>query len=75
MLRGLLRSGVQVSAKDKIGDVDPRAEPAHCYRVSDKALAVGGGVLEAVMGFLTGRIVVGAALTEGCRAENVTALG
>jgi len=54
VLRGLLRSGAQVSAKDKIGDVDPRAEPAHCYRVSDKALAVGGGVLEAVMGFLTG---------------------
>jgi xanthine dehydrogenase accessory factor len=54
VLRGLIRSGVQVSAHMKIGDVDPRAESVHCYRVSDKSLAVGGGVLEAVLSFLTG---------------------
>ena len=33
----------------KSGDVDPRCELAHCFTVSDKALAVGGGVLEAVL--------------------------
>lgn len=54
VLRGLVRHGVWVSANCKIGDVDPRAEPAHCYRVSDKSLAIGGGVLEAAMSFLTG---------------------
>jgi xanthine dehydrogenase accessory factor len=33
----------------KIGDVDPRDDPRYCYLVSDKALAVGGGVLEAIL--------------------------
>ena len=29
----------------KVGDVDPRAEVEHCFTISDKARAVGGGVL------------------------------
>ena len=33
----------------KIGDVDPRSDPAACWEISDKALAVGTGVLEAVL--------------------------
>jgi xanthine dehydrogenase accessory factor len=33
----------------KIGDVDPRARREHCFTVSDKSLAIGGGVLEAVL--------------------------
>jgi xanthine dehydrogenase accessory factor len=33
----------------KIGDVDPRAQREHCFTVSDKALAIGGGALEAVL--------------------------
>jgi xanthine dehydrogenase accessory factor len=33
----------------KIGDVDPRDDPAACYLVSDKSLAIGGGVLEAIL--------------------------
>ena len=33
----------------KIGDLDPRAEPRYCWEISDKALAVGGGVLEALL--------------------------
>ena len=37
----------------KSGDVDPRCELFHCYTISDKALAVGGGALEAVL-HLTG---------------------
>ena len=49
VLRGLLRSGVTVQQGVKIGDVDPRAERAHCFTVSDKSLAVGGGVLEAIL--------------------------
>lgn len=53
ILRGLVRSGMWVYAGLKIGDIDPRAEPAHCFTVSDKALAIGGGVLEVVMTFLT----------------------
>ena len=52
VLRGLVRSGLQVSKGLKIGDVDPRAESGHCFLVSDKSLAIGGGVLEAILGFL-----------------------
>ena len=33
------------------GDIDPRGERAFCDTVSDKASAVGGGVLEAIMHF------------------------
>ncbi len=49
VLRGLVRPGVRVTAGLKIGDIDPRAEPAHCYLVSEKALAIAGGVLEAIL--------------------------
>ena len=48
-LRGLVREGLPVTAGMKIGDVDPRAEEAHCFTVSDKSLAIGGGVLEAAL--------------------------
>src|SRR5680860_1505589 len=47
ILRGLLRSGIRVTEGFKVGDVDPRAQFQHCHTVSDKALSVGGGVLEA----------------------------
>jgi xanthine dehydrogenase accessory factor len=48
-LRGLVREGLAVDAGMKVGDVDPRAEQAHCFTVSDKSLAIGGGALEAVL--------------------------
>lgn len=47
VLRGILRSGLPVTLGFKVGDVDPRAAREHCFTVSDKALAVAGGVLEA----------------------------
>lgn len=49
MLRGLLPEGVPVHKGMKSGDVDPRGEQADCTTASDKALAVGGGVLEAIL--------------------------
>jgi len=49
MVRGLGRDGLQVSSGMKIGDIDPRLDPELCRLVSDKSLAVAGGVLEAVM--------------------------
>src|SRR5207302_464800 len=52
VLRGLLHDGLTVAAGLKVGDVDPRAEREHCFAISDKSLAVGGGVLEAVMSLL-----------------------
>jgi xanthine dehydrogenase accessory factor len=49
ILRGLIHSGVWVPAGTKIGDVDPRALPVHCKQISDKAYAIAGGVLEAIL--------------------------
>ncbi|MBE7003074.1 MAG: EF2563 family selenium-dependent molybdenum hydroxylase system protein [Ruminococcaceae bacterium] len=49
VLRGLLADGVRVKRGMKSGDVDPRGEADYCALVSDKALSVAGGVLEAVL--------------------------
>ena len=49
ILRGILPDGTPVHKGMKAGDVDPRCEEAHCFCASDKALAVGGGVLEAIL--------------------------
>ena len=49
VLRGLVHPKVWASAGLKIGDIDPRGDPSHCYSISDKALSVAGGVLEAIM--------------------------
>jgi xanthine dehydrogenase accessory factor len=49
VLRGLIRPGIEVRRGLKIADVDPRGEREHCFSVSDKARAVAGGVLEAIL--------------------------
>lgn len=49
VLRGLIRSGIQVEAGLKIGDIDPTGEVERCFTVSDKSLSIGGGVLEAIL--------------------------
>lgn len=48
-LRGLLADSTPVHKGMKAGDVDPRGEAAYCRFASDKALAVGGGALEAIL--------------------------
>lgn len=49
VLRGLVHPQVAVTPGFKIGDLDPRGEVSHCFTISDKSLAVGGGVLEAIL--------------------------
>jgi xanthine dehydrogenase accessory factor len=49
VLRGIIRDGIHVTKDMKIGDIDPRNDPSACFLVSDKALAIGGGVLEAIL--------------------------
>ena len=49
VLRGLIHDGLHVPKGLKIGDVDARNDPSMCFLVSDKALAIGGGVLEAIL--------------------------
>jgi xanthine dehydrogenase accessory factor len=48
-LRGLVYDGLAVRSGAKIADIDPRGEPAYCFMISEKALAIGGGVLEAIL--------------------------
>ena len=49
MVRGMLKSGVAIRAGVKVGDIDPRGQREYCYSISDKARAIGGGVLEAIL--------------------------
>lgn len=50
-IRGLIHPEAELSAGMKVGDVDPRGREIDPYLVSDKSLAVGGGVLEALLRF------------------------
>ena len=50
-VRGMLPEGTEVFKGMKSGDIDPRDAADNCYTVSDKALAVAGGVLEALLHF------------------------
>jgi xanthine dehydrogenase accessory factor len=49
VLRGLIHPEVEVQPGMKIGDLDPRNDPQLCFHVSDKALAIAGGVLESIL--------------------------
>ena len=49
VLRGILPEGIRVMEGMKSGDVDPRGQRINCFTISDKARAVAGGVLEAIL--------------------------
>lgn len=49
VLRGLIRPASAVTQGLKIGDVDPRGDAGYCYTISDKARAIAGSVLEAIL--------------------------
>jgi len=49
MVRGMIHDSLEVSIGQKIGDVDPRGNKEYCYKMSDKAHAIGEGVLEALV--------------------------
>ena len=51
IVRGMLPAGIPVTKGMKSGDIDPRCEVRHCFTVSDKARAIGGGVLEGLLYF------------------------
>jgi xanthine dehydrogenase accessory factor len=50
VIRGLIRPGIMVSKGMKIGDIDPRGQVEYCFSVSEKSRAIGGAVLEAILG-------------------------
>jgi xanthine dehydrogenase accessory factor len=49
LIRGMIHAGTIVNKGEKVGDIDPRPETYRCWTVSEKSLAIGGGVLEAVL--------------------------
>jgi len=49
VLRGLIHSPRVVQLGLKIGDIDPRGKVDYCYTVSDKARAIAGSALEAIL--------------------------
>jgi xanthine dehydrogenase accessory factor len=49
IVRGLLRQGTAVTKGMKVGDIDPRGKRELCFSISEKARAIGGGVLEAIL--------------------------
>lgn len=49
IIRGMLRDGIEVWQGMKAGDIDAREVKDSCYTVSDKALAIAGGVLEGML--------------------------
>ncbi|MEG2420558.1 MAG: selenium-dependent molybdenum cofactor biosynthesis protein YqeB [Oscillospiraceae bacterium] len=54
-VRGMLPAGIAVTRGMKSGDIDPRCCRAHCFSVSDKARAIGGGALEGLLYFSEGQ--------------------
>jgi xanthine dehydrogenase accessory factor len=48
ILRGLINE-IHVKHNEKIGDIEPRNKVSYCSTISDKARAIAGGVLEAVL--------------------------
>jgi len=49
IVRGLIGNKVPVTQNLKVGDIDPRLDSRYIDKISDKSLAVGGGVLEAIL--------------------------
>ena len=58
ILRGLIRDGFPVTEGFKIADIDPRqSERENCFTISDKARAIGGAVVQELVGFAARRAV------------------
>ncbi len=49
VIHGLIQNGSEVEKNLKIGDVDPRGVHSYCYTIFDKARAIGGAVVEAIL--------------------------
>ena len=55
VVRGLLAPGYEVDWDWKLADIDPRADASACFEISDKALSIGGGVVEATLTWLNSK--------------------
>ena len=59
IIRGLLMNGIEVKKGQKIGEIDPRGIREYVYTISDRARAVAGGVLEAILSSFRGEVYLG----------------
>ncbi len=48
VVRGILRSGIEVPARIKVVEIDPRGDPVVCFRVAERSWRIAAGVLEAL---------------------------
>jgi len=55
VLRGLAYPGSPVIVDQKVGDIDPRGDPAYCHTLSDKTRTISGATLEIILSFLRAR--------------------
>lgn len=55
LVRGMIKEGLYVKEGMKIGDIDPRKNKDNAFTISDKARAIGGGVLEGILYFYNKR--------------------
>lgn len=69
VIRGMLQEGVHVVPGMKCGDIDARCELEYCYTISDKARAIGGGVLEAIERYYYRKNNIGVVLLAAGRSE------
>ncbi len=51
VIRGMIHPEIRVSQGLKLGDIDPRGKKEFCFTISEKALAIGGAVLEGILRF------------------------
>jgi len=49
VIHGLIQEGITVDQGLKLGDIDPRGVKSYCYTIFDKARAIAGGVVEAIL--------------------------
>lgn len=49
VIRALLRDGVEVDEKTKLGEIDPSGDKQACYTIRPRMRAIAGGVLEAIL--------------------------
>ncbi len=55
VVRGQLPAEYEVEWNWKIAEVDSHTDTGACFEISDEALAIGGGVVEAVLTWLNDR--------------------
>ena len=51
VLRGLAYPGSPVIVNQKVGDIDPRGDPANCCTLSDKTRTISGAAVEIILSF------------------------